>query len=603
MNVTIDGGGGSGVGIDPEELDKFITDAENAATDVEDFVDAFRGRFVSENVSTTNMDKVAGTAEWLRDQLPMLRRRHGMAEIAAEQSGNSFVTAGAGELKFDTSAEAKQQAKEDAERLLDGVEPGEDIPPEVYELLQEHSNDPDYTEAFFKKIGPEGINALRVGAHAEDGGAGEYDKSKLVPLSNSMATASYRINFGKEEWLQGMNGVDPSSHATSAAVLQYGTFNGNFLHAAMDRLETAPAAPMPGETETIFNALARNPVAAANWYKNNKERADLYLQGRSHLMREGVPEAFNNIMNSATIDVRRYDQHLGEQNTHDLLERVGTKWGDNEASPAAQKWFGELIKHDIDDVYDSVTTPVSDYFQDPRNGRDGVEAPAEWWAAISEQAMRDPEVAATLSLEFETKYREERDPLLGDENQNKPNANNFSLAQTRHFSNWFVSRVSNVQEKYVEDTKEWNKNFDKAVDIAFYALDPKTLPQNLTKEIIKGIVDKEPPKYNVDTDWATSLQENLYPDLDTKYSEFQREDGTLPPVEVDGLTWDGDPQFYNELYAEGGSFVENGQIKPIDEMTPAEQRAYMNWIEDPAVQNMFWDDFSSDLPEGVGDGD
>lgn len=313
---------------DPEELHKFIGDAEEAADDVDDFIDAYRSRFVSNGVSTTNIDKVGQASEWLRDQLPMLRRRHGMAKIAAEQSGTSFVAAGAGELKFETSEEAKKQAEEDAARLLDGVKPGDDIPPEVYELLNEHSDDPDYVEAFYNKIGADGINALRIGAQAEDGGPGEYDKSKLVPLSYSMATASYRIDFSEEKWLQGMNGVDPSYHGTTVAVLSYGKFNGNFLSAAMDRLESSPAAPSPEDTEAIFNAMARNPVAAAEWYKNNKEKADIYLQGRSHLMRDGVPEAFNRIMEAATIDVRRYDQELGEQNTHDLLERVSTKWGD-----------------------------------------------------------------------------------------------------------------------------------------------------------------------------------------------------------------------------------------------------------------------------------
>lgn len=602
MNEIAGNGGGQSVGIDPEELHKFIGDAEEAADDVDDFIDAYRSRFVSNGVSTTNIDKVGQASEWLRDQLPMLRRRHGMAKIAAEQSGTSFVAAGAGELKFETSEEAKKQAEEDAARLLDGVKPGDDIPPEVYELLNEHSDDPDYVEAFYNKIGADGINALRIGAQAEDGGPGEYDKSKLVPLSYSMATASYRIDFSEEKWLQGMNGVDPSYHGTTVAVLSYGKFNGNFLSAAMDRLESSPAAPSPEDTEAIFNAMARNPVAAAEWYKNNKEKADIYLQGRSHLMRDGVPEAFNRIMEAATIDVRRYDQELGEQNTHDLLERVSTKWGDWGPSDAARKYFGTLIEHDIDDVYDSVTTPVSDYFKEPRNGRDGVEAPAEWWAKVSEHAMKDPDVAATLSLEFEKKYREERDPLLGDENKDHPDANNFSLARTRHFSNWFVSRVSNVQKELGDDAEEWNKKFDTAVDLAFAALDPKSLPKELTKTVIKGIVDKKPPDYNVDTDWATSLQENLYPDVALKYKEFQKEDGTLDPVEVDGLTWDGDPKFYEELY--GGKFTDsNGELLPISEMSPEGQLAYMNWLEDPAVQNLFWDDFNSSLPPGVGEND
>jgi exonuclease I len=44
--------------------------------------------------------------------------REFIAAIAAEQQGTSFVTAGAGELPWDTAEEAAEQGREDAERLL-----------------------------------------------------------------------------------------------------------------------------------------------------------------------------------------------------------------------------------------------------------------------------------------------------------------------------------------------------------------------------------------------------------------------------------------------------------------------------------------------------
>ena len=592
----IDEGGGPSVGIDPETLGTLITDAETACTDVETFYGAFNGRFTAEQVSTTNLAKVSQAAEWVRDQLPMLRRRQGLAQIAAQQSGVSFVTDGAGELPWDTQEEAATAGEEDAERLMDGIEPGDDIPAEVYELLEEHSDDPDYVQAFYERIGGEGINALRIGA-VGDSAPGEYDESKLTPLSNSLGTASYRIDFTKGDWIKGMT-RDGSMSKVLGPLVAYGTFNGNFLDAAVNDTLSGPGALASEQDATwVLNALARNPVAAANWYKDNQETADLFLQGHHVLMgHDSVPAAFANVMDAATIRVRRYDQALGEEATYALLERVGTKWGDNTAHPELQRWFGELVEHDMGDVYDSVTSPVEGYFSELRGSRDGVEAPAEWWGKFTEQAMRDPDVAANLSLQFENEYREHRDPLLGDENQEHPNANNFELAQTRHFSNWFTTRVVNVRDALGDEAEAWNENFGKAVDYIFSAADPVGLAKDITKDVIKAIANRDRPAYDVDTDWATSLQDNLYGDISAKYPP----DGGVAEVTVDGLTWDGDPQFYAELY--GGNFIgANGKIKPVDQMTEEEMLAYSHWLQDPAIQNMFWDDFSASLPQGVGD--
>jgi hypothetical protein len=56
----------------------------------------------------------------------------------------------------------------------------------------------------------------------------------------------------------------------------------------------------------------------------------------------------------------------------------------------------------------------------------------------------------------------------------------------------------------------------------------------------------------------------------------------IPPITVDGITWEGEPRFYEDLY--GGRFTDgDGSILPVDQLSPEGARAYNEWLQDPAV--------------------
>ncbi|WP_166354030.1 hypothetical protein [Phytoactinopolyspora limicola] len=592
-------GGGPAVGIDPDALDELITHAGQAAENVEEFVSDFRGRFLANGVSTTNMGQLEQVAEWVRDQLPMLERRRDIASLAAEQQGVSFVTAGAGELAFDTADEAARQAREDASQYMDGVRPGDTIPDEVYQLLMEHNGDPDYVEAFFNAIGGRGVAALRVGALDRDSDDG-YDRAKLVPLSYALGTASHRIDFSDPQWIEDYVGHKaPGNTNVIAPLLRYGHFNDNFLHYAMDELEDIPAPTME-DAEAIMLALARHPTAAANWFKDNTRRADMYMQGRSFLMGNAdVRAAFTSIMNSATIRARRFDEGLADETTRLLLETVDG-WGREHAMTEIQQWFGELIEHHIDDLYDSVTSPAPSYFDDPDGNRPGVEAPPAWWVSLAEEAMRDMDTAAFLSAVFQNQYESNRSRWLGVTDGDNPDANNFSLAQSRYFADWFLTRGENVREQLGIEVDEWNKRMETAIDILFVGADPKGLLKDLSKRGLKAFLQQDKPDYDVDAAWADSLEHSLHFDASDIYSKRRLDDGSLPEVTIDRgngpITFNGDPSTYEDRH--GGRFVaDDGSIMSLEEIEEhGGMRAYLEWIQDPAVQNMFWDDFSAQLP-------
>jgi hypothetical protein len=405
-NEESHGGSGTAAGIDPVALDKFIEDAGTAAEDIETFVTRYRSRFTTLNVSTANLTQLEQVAEWVHDQRPMLERRRDLAQLAADQSGTSFVTAGAGELVWDTADEAAAAGREDAERLLEDLGPGDEIPQEVYDLLMEHNQDPDYVEAFFNNAGDGFLAQFQYDVGRNYDGDKPYDPAKMVPLSYALATASHRIDFTDEQWLVDAT-LQPDPWNTMPYFMEYGQWSESFLHAAADQLTGYITSD---QQVTVLNALARNPVAAATWYQGtpsekrgwdtNAELVAAIMQGNMHMLdSDELHDAMLNVLDAATVRVGRFDQNLADQSILTLLESVHEMDG----SPVLvqyQKWFGELAERHIDDIYDSVTSPSETYFSELREDRAGVEAPAALWASLPEHGHRGTEPAGDQGVGF-----------------------------------------------------------------------------------------------------------------------------------------------------------------------------------------------------------
>src|SRR5690625_3160046 len=603
--------------IDPEGLATLISDAETAADNIDSFVSTYRSRFDNNSVTTLNLTQMGSVAGWVRDQLPMLNRRQTLAEHAAAQSGNSFVTAGAGELDFETADAAAEQGREDAENLLNDVGPGDDIPQEVYDLLLENCNDPDYVEAFFNAAGPEQINNLRAGAYGDS--IDEPDRSRMVPLSYAAATASHRIDFTDEEWipLTGPGG----SMGGMVDLMDYGHWDGDFLKTAGNHLG---AYVTPEDQATVLNAMARNPVAAAEWYQAQSDSSfDTNAELVGVIMQGGLPmfdndqtyDALINMMDAATVDVARHDQALADQSVLTMLENVHS-WEDGTDVQPVQQWFGEVVDRHMDDVYDSVTSPTPSYFTELRGDRSGVEAPADMWASFTEQAMRDEETAARLSGLFEERYQEALDRAGTDVSDGSAdNANNLRMAQSRFFSDWFGARVEGTAEQLDLEYDEMISRMESGVDLLFAAGDVPGFLKEVGKQGLKGILgdymEGRRPDYDVPMSWA-GIENNMYQHSSRYVDNNMLPDGTFPEVAVnhggDERTYNGDVTEYQEQY--GGEFtVDHGEgaqprytLKPLEDIQQDENAlaAYQAWVQDLAVVDQYWNDFGADLPGELG---
>lgn len=609
-------GGGSAVSINPETLGTLISDATTAADDVEAFTSAYRPRFSTYAVSTSNLTQMETVAQWVRDQIPMLERRRELAQVAADQYGVSFVTAGAGELAYETSDEAAAQGEEDAQRLLDGVDTGDEVPAEVYELLTEHSGDPDYLEAFFNALEPQFLDTFWVDVH-RDQPLGEYDRAKMVPLSYALATASRRIDFTDPEWLHQAARNRTNEWELLVGFMDYGVWDGAVLSATADHLGFLD----PDSQATVFEALARNPVAAATWYQgtppeesyfdSNAEIVGLIMQGEIPMFANDQTEAaVIGFLDAATSDAARWDQELADTSVFTLLEDVNG-WNGSAEQPF-QEWLGTLVERHIDDVYDSVTSPAASYFTELRADRRGVEAPAEWWASVTEQALRDEATGAYLSAVFDDRYQEELDRWVATEPEGHPqDGNNLALAQNRFFSDWFVTRVESTAEALDLEYDEMIERYHTGIDILFNVDNPKGFLKDIgkrgLKSIVSGFFENRRPDYSVPMSW-TELEEGLYGYASRFVDNRMSPEGTFPTVVIDRgdyqLEFDGNPTEYEQRH--GGTFtVDHGEgaeprysLLPIDEIRadPNALRAYLEWVQDPAVVNAYWNDFASDLP-------
>ncbi|MPZ61124.1 MAG: hypothetical protein GEU93_07480 [Propionibacteriales bacterium] len=236
--------------------------------------------------------------------------------------------------------------------------------------------------------------------------------------------------------------------------------------------------------------------------------------------------------------------------------------------------------------------------------RDGLEAPADVWSAFIQESMRHGETAGELSVVFENDVQ-----TMIDENQSEQTgirfseSSRFELAQAHHLETWFVNNFQETRADVIQENEDWDNQVNSGVDTAVNYLfaggtslatgNPAPLltqlGQDATKTILKEFLGHEQPVPEADTDWANNYSDRWRQAVDNNVNELPfnnpGDNTNHPPVEVDGLTYDGNPADYE---SPGAEFTDsNNQPLPYDEIVasgPEALQAYHQWLEDPAVQ-------------------
>jgi hypothetical protein len=595
--------------IDPAALADLVTKLDGAARTIDERAPGLKARFEAQGVGSGDVTTIMQVASWVHDQLPMLRRRQSLAQAMVDggfaYGGGStwtFVDTGDNLGAFRTSEEARQAAAALAAKVKD-AEIGDDLPDDVYEQLLRYSNDPDFVAEFYSQVGPEGVDKLYVDAHRDrDLGEGP-DERKAMAIGYSLATASHRLNLD-DGWLDrlGQNRSNTPQQYV-APFLRYGTWNKDFLKRVGNRELKGPAIPYdPERAAMIWDGIARNPLAAAEFYDENfdlmqkKGAYDGLFRGDAA---EGNRTAWSDMIRSATVDARNvyarlqlhdpaaYPRNLAEDNTARLVKYVKDH-KDEHVFGELRAAYGDVLKEYWDDMAYAVTSPVPQVGEHDVPGRDGIEVPRDAWAAFAQEAMRDGQTAANLLTQFKVwmgeRTGEQAAPhtvgRTGSE-QGDPFAwQDASVGRMRQF---FQSNYGEVYKALGDEHKEWQENVEKGIETAIgWAFDPKGIVKDVGKTVVtefvkhtfRSLSDQELEKLDLSALSSSSRWQDL--------ANQHHAERNIPPITVDGLTWEGEPGFYEDLY--GGRFTDgDGTILPLEQMSPEGVRAYNEWLQDPAV--------------------
>ncbi|MFI8092386.1 hypothetical protein ACIF9R_29360 [Streptomyces sp. NPDC086080] len=205
-------------GINPENLLRTIKDLESGSKSLHGASTAYLSRFHKFGLDTAHLSEIARIAGWVDDELPILRRRQGLAAAmeldqgSAGRKGEPLVrvrepVATVGKAR----ANGRKLAEETAEAAdLDRGRAGAEFHRIAAELAR-HKGDPDFASAFYAKLDPELLKVLPVTVAATEAPTAEADvrvfgsafttaTQAVAPAAGfSRAAALFHGDFGKDE--------------------------------------------------------------------------------------------------------------------------------------------------------------------------------------------------------------------------------------------------------------------------------------------------------------------------------------------------------------------------------------------------------------------
>ncbi|MBV9380655.1 MAG: hypothetical protein JO242_08300, partial [Streptosporangiaceae bacterium] len=133
-------------------------------------------------LDTGRMQRAFGDLDWAQRQIPMLNRRHTLAQAAAASGGTGMVTSGSGALDFSTDQQAHQAGADLAAYLRSH---DDYIDEHFLQELEQHQDDPAFLAGLFGNLSAGEITSL---AELENGG-GQYAPGDAGKYVTSVAHA------------------------------------------------------------------------------------------------------------------------------------------------------------------------------------------------------------------------------------------------------------------------------------------------------------------------------------------------------------------------------------------------------------------------------
>lgn len=269
-------------GIDPVQLKGMIGDLEDTRSLIEEKIPGLKDDFARVSLDYKHINTLTGVSTWINDELPMLKRRHSMAEQLSKENNEYGFTNGMVQTEwtghFKTREEAQAKAKELAGKYK---KPGE-LPDDVWDQIRKYQFDPDFAETFAKELGPDKIGWLSGRAkNAESWGDDEKTgEGRFQAIANILAVASHR-GVIDDKWLDTFGTNGRTDFGTLADLMGHGTWNKSTLLLIGNRaLKSDQLGGGNVITARILDSIARNPAAAFELYKANFEQINNMAYGQ-----------------------------------------------------------------------------------------------------------------------------------------------------------------------------------------------------------------------------------------------------------------------------------------------------------------------------------
>ncbi|TDC54431.1 hypothetical protein E1212_03045 [Jiangella ureilytica] len=616
-----DEGGGEYTSIDVDALGQAVDDLGATLTGLTDHIAGLETDFGYFGVSKTNLNKLLEAKSDLENIMPDMRRRHSLAvQLLAEYQSNGWSGDGVLNVQgtdiLNDDFESIEDAQQAGRELADQVNNGDgEVPPEVYEQLEQYGHDPDFAEAFINQLSPASRGLLLIDADQQATAYGdEANDGPQLAVANVFSTASFRIDYD-EAFIGGINQalLDKGLHPDGirivdriSALTQHGSWDHGSLVAFSEAALHGDESNI-GRVENwaaVYSGLARNPRASAEYMAEHRE--DVWNQAQvigPVSSEEDFRAAFADFMRAATVDsrgvyarLRLYDENqpnLAEQNAAYLVNQVG---GQEEPFPFFDEYrvvFTDITEEYWDDLVYSMGSPggVSD-----NPGRDGIEVDPSAWQAFVTEGMRDPDSAARLHQMMYTWYGDYIQGSAGSENGNE---HFWDDLVSQQMAAAFQGSWDTVLGEIADDEAAREEFIGSLVDFGFSLVppDPQALldmgkdafidamKNTITQAIVNAGGGEAPPELSYDFANAHKTW------VATAVAEYNA--GSVDPYNDGDVTWEADPSFYEELY--GGRFTDSsgnvispflpsGQPNPEFPDDPASLQAFNQWAQDPAMQ-------------------
>jgi hypothetical protein len=223
-------------GIDPAAMASMISSLDGSAKQAGDTASSLRRDFSWFGLDQSPLGEITTIASWAHDQLPMLRRRQGLAEALGREDPKLAMVPVPEPVPFgDDPAAAQQQGKDLADQM-NGIttldEEGARRMHQIAEQLALHKDDPDFVTAFYANLKPPTAQVL-PNLLAESGSS--TARADLEVFSHAFGVAvSARypapgMDKVKQSFTTPLPRGDYGAAWTRAAMLQFGDFPADWL--------------------------------------------------------------------------------------------------------------------------------------------------------------------------------------------------------------------------------------------------------------------------------------------------------------------------------------------------------------------------------------